>query len=226
MASKGLAKEEVMQDYLSSLLTQPDPAPQKIQDESVNLLLQQANKQALQVKAQYQQHQQTLVEQKQEQPPPSNTLPLLSESDNFQALFFKVAGLTLAVPLVHLGGIHHMDKVGTIAGKPDWFMGLMLHREDKLKVVDSAKWVMPEKYDEKLAESINYQYLIVLGDSGWGLSCESLITTETLTRAEVKWRDEKSKRPWLAGMVKEKMCALIDVDQILRMLDKGMRSDV
>ena len=143
----------------------------------------------------------------------------------FQALFFEVAGLTLAVPLTTLGGIHQIDKISPLFGKPDWFMGVMLHRESKLSVVDSAKWVMPEKYTEELAESLNYRYLIMLGESEWGLASEKLVNTVNLTKDDVKWRGSTGKRPWLAGMVKEKMCALIDVEELISMLNKGLGSN-
>lgn len=144
---------------------------------------------------------------------------------NFQSLFFNVAGLTLAVPLTELGGIHNLEKPGPLFGKPDWFMGVMLHREEKLNVVDTAKWVMPEKCNEILEDSIKYQYLIMLGDSGWGLACEELVNTVTLQSEDVKWRDVGGKRPWLAGMVKEKMCAMLDVKQLIKMLNKGLGSN-
>ena len=143
----------------------------------------------------------------------------------FQALFFEVAGLTLAVPLTSLGGIHQIEKIGPLFGKPDWFMGVMLHRESKLSVVDTAKWVMPEKYDESLAQSIEYRYLIMLGESAWGLASEKLVNTVNLTTDDVKWRETTGKRPWLAGMVKEKMCALIDVEELISMLNKGLGSN-
>ena len=153
-----------------------------------------------------------------------DSLDILREGE-FQALFFEVAGLTLAVPLIHLGGIHNLEQPSPLIGKPDWFMGIMLHREEKLNTVDTAKWVMPEKYTEKLAESLNYQYLIMLSDSPWGLACEKLINTVTLSPEDVKWRDDGGKRPWLAGLVKEKMCALLDITQLVDMLDKGLTSN-
>lgn len=143
----------------------------------------------------------------------------------FQSLFFNVAGLTLAVPLTELGGIHNLEKPGPLFGKPNWFMGVMLHREEKLNVVDTAKWVMPEKCNEILEDSLKYQYLIMLGDSGWGLACEELVNTVTLQSEDVKWRDMDGKRPWLAGMVKEKMCAMLDVKQLIDMLNKGLGSN-
>jgi len=142
----------------------------------------------------------------------------------FQALFFEVAGLTLAVPLKALGGIHQLGEVNHLFGKPKWFKGVMLNREEKLNVVDTACWVMPEKYDDKLEASLDYQYLITLGDSQWGLLAENLINNITLSKEDVKWHKNKSKRPWLAGVIKEKMCALIDVDNLYILLEKGLDS--
>ncbi len=166
-----------------------------------------------------------VAQQQNAAPPNAPVLPLEKRlDDKFQALFFEVAGLTLAVPLITLGGIHQLSKLGPLFGKPKWFMGIMLHREEKLSVVDTAQWVMPEKYDQNLADQLNYQYLIMLGDSSWGLASEKLVNTVSLTKADVKWREASSKRPWLAGMVKDKMCALLDVDELIAMLDNGLGS--
>lgn len=147
-----------------------------------------------------------------------------SLDERFQALFFEVAGLTLAVPLIELGGIHEITKIAPIIGKPKWFMGVMLKNEDKFNVVDSAQWVMPEKYDEKMAEDLNYRFLINLGKTPWGLACEKLVNTVELNKSDVKWRNNSGKRPWLAGMVKERMCALINVEELVEMLKAGLGS--
>ncbi|EWH09459.1 CheW protein [Catenovulum agarivorans DS-2] len=162
------------------------------------------------------------LEQIPPQPPatPEKAIPV----DDFQALYFEVAGLVLAVPLTELGGIHNIAEVSPLFGKPSWFKGLMIHREQKLNVVDSALWVMPEKYDENLAQSLDYKYLIMLGDSNWGLACEGLVNTVTMSPDDIKWRASDSKRPWLAGLVKEKMCALLDVNQLIQLLEQGLNS--
>lgn len=143
--------------------------------------------------------------------------------DDFQALFFKVAGLTLAVPLKSLGGIHQVGKISPLMGKPKWFKGIMTEREDKLQVVDTARWVMPEKYTEELEESLDYQYLITLNDSPWGLLCEELVTSEPLQPEAIQWRKAgNNKRPWLAGVVRDRMCALLDVNALITLLDNGL----
>ncbi len=142
----------------------------------------------------------------------------------FQALFFEVAGLILAVPLTELGGIHNLTDTSPLFGKPKWFKGVMVNREEKLHVVDTAQWVMPEKCTPELVNTLTYKYIIMLGESNWGLSCEKLINTVTLNQEDIKWRAGSGKRPWLAGLVKEKMCALLDVEQLISLLNNGLDS--
>jgi purine-binding chemotaxis protein CheW len=145
------------------------------------------------------------------------------QSDDFQALFFRVAGLTLAVPLKSLGGIHTLSKISPIIGKPSWFKGIMTEREEKLQVVDTARWVMPEKITPELEEKIEYQYLITLNDSPWGLLCEELVDSEPLHPDSIQWRSGvNEKRPWLAGVVRDRMCALLDVNALITLLDNGL----
>ena len=156
----------------------------------------------------------------------SGTLKFESEKNyregSFQAMFFEVGGLTIAVPLIELGGIHNADKTNSLMGKPDWFKGVMVHRDENINVVDTALWVMPEKCDEKLKDSLNYQYIIMLSNSQWGLSAEALVDTVTLEQDDVKWIDGATKRPWLAGLVKNRMCALLNVDAMINLLDEGL----
>lgn len=143
----------------------------------------------------------------------------------FQVLYCTVAGLSLALPLVELGGIYRIDTINQIPGRPPWFMGLMPHRDEStIYAVDTACWVMPEKYSEQMAESVRYQYLIMLKDSQWGIACETLVTANSLAPEGVRWRQNGGKRPWLAGMVIDEMCALLNVDAMIAMLEKGLDS--
>lgn len=243
-----VSQDEVMQDYLDSLLK--EPAPVDPVSQTTARLLERASEQ-LSNDVSTSQQEQVVVEAiaddedvadvaapvieptPEDEPaelqivsdPATSAMALKDQLEaSFQALFFEVAGLTLAVPLITLGGIHNLDKVGPLFGKPAWFKGVMLHREQKINVVDTAMWVMPEKYDQNLSETLNYQYLIMLGDSPWGLASDKLVNTVTLSKDEVKWRESNSKRPWLAGMVKERMCALVDVNQLILMLNNGLGS--
>lgn len=238
--SGSFSNEDVMEEYLSALLTEESVATDdQVQQQTVARLLEPvAKEQVPQPETVLEEVAPTEVitpviepevatepeTQSSGSPPEVITGSRVIEG-RFQALFFSVAGLTLAVPLTELGGIHNLEKPGPLFGKPNWFMGVMLHREEKLNVVDTAKWVMPEKCNEILEDSLKYKYLIMLGDSGWGLACEELVNTVNLVSNDVKWRDVGGKRPWLAGMVKEKMCAMLDVKQLVAMLNKGLNSN-
>ncbi|MFB9134839.1 chemotaxis protein CheW [Vibrio olivae] len=141
--------------------------------------------------------------------------------NDFQVLYFEVNAVTFAVPLDELGGIHQMAELSHLIGRPKWYLGLQSSRESQIDVVDTARWVMAEKLtDEEYKE--NYQYIVMLGDSSWGLASSQLMGTETLDPDKVRWRKTAGKRPWLAGMVKEKMCALIHVEALVAMLKAGL----
>jgi purine-binding chemotaxis protein CheW len=233
MSGNPFANEDVMEDYMSALLTE-EPIIEDVQRQSIEQLLKTApiprtkpfirpTEESVPVNAKVLEFQ---VEKKQVTDKTSTkvVIPVIPKGE-FQVLLFEVAGITLAVPLTELGGIHQIETVNPLFGKPAWFKGVLLHRDEKYNVVDTAIWVMPEKSVEKLAETTKYQYLIVLGESGWGLGCERLITTETLLPDEVKWRNVEGSRPWLSGMVKKKMCALVNVPQFINMLNQGLSSN-
>ncbi|KHD24978.1 chemotaxis protein CheW, partial [Vibrio caribbeanicus] len=144
-----------------------------------------------------------------------------ARSTDFQVLYFDVNGVTFAVPLDELGGIHRIAELNHLIGRPVWYLGLQTSREAQLDVVDTAKWVMPEKLkDDSHKEA--YQYIVMLGASMWGLASTELKGTEALDPSMVRWRETAGKRPWLAGMVKEKMCALIHVEALIAMLNAGL----
>jgi len=244
MAKALAASKKVMKTYLSELLTdepmvqesteheiiQKATISNKVENERLETLLKNINAE-LEVKEGELETQKSISEEADEKLTPLITnksggdtiqqTPKGYRQGDFQVLFFNVSGLTVAVPLIELGGIHKIEKTTPLMGKPDWFKGVMLHRDDKINVVDTALWVMPEKCDEKLKSSLNYQYIIMLNNSLWGLTAENLIDTVVLKQNEVKWLDTKSKRPWLAGLVKDKMCALLDVDALIQLLNDG-----
>ncbi|ENM5854623.1 chemotaxis protein CheW [Vibrio mimicus] len=140
---------------------------------------------------------------------------------DFQVLYFDVNGVTFAVPLDELGGIHRMSTLNHLIGRPPWYLGLQTNRDSQLDVVDTAKWVMAEKlHDDSYKQA--YQYIVMLGESAWGLASTQLMGTELLSTEKVRWREQVGKRPWLAGMVKEKMCALIHVQALVAMLNAGL----
>ncbi|BES71947.1 chemotaxis protein CheW [Marinobacter nanhaiticus D15-8W] len=138
----------------------------------------------------------------------------------FECLIFKVAGLQLAVPLVLLGAIHRVEsELHEIPGRPPWFMGMLSSSERNLRVVDTAEWVMAGRVPQGAREG--YKFVIRLDQSDWGLACDEVAQSFTLSPDDVRWRSERSRRPWLAGTVVGHMCALLDVSAMTRLLSRA-----
>jgi purine-binding chemotaxis protein CheW len=136
----------------------------------------------------------------------------------FEVLLFDVCGLKLAVPMESLGKIIKVEReTNQLIGRPDWFIGAYNESDEHLYVVDTAKYIMPEKgYD---LESEGFSYLIQLQRSKWTLACNQVYTTVRLEPDQIKWRSSNGKRQWLSGTVIEHMCALIHVDKLVDILN-------
>ncbi|CAN0597256.1 unnamed protein product [Ectocarpus sp. 12 AP-2014] len=140
----------------------------------------------------------------------------------FECLIFTVAGLQLAVPLILLGAIHRIEEnIKPIPGSPRWYMGIRADRDQNLRVVDTAEWIMAGRVPPNARE--NYRFVIRLDNSEWGLACDDVAQSFTLKPDEVRWRTARSKRPWLAGTVVNHMCALIDVRTMADLLVRAER---
>ncbi|WP_221074120.1 chemotaxis protein CheW [Agarivorans aestuarii] len=208
-AEQRVAAVAEAQPVLLPIKELPEQAPEIQVEEKIEELEQQVAEQDIAVE--------TEISLAPQEEPTAAEWQNIDTDNDFQVLFFEVAGVTFGVPLTQLGGIHRISEVSPLFGKPPWFSGIMIEREEKLSVVDTAKWVMPNQPFEP-----EYKYLVMLGESAWGLSCEKLFGTERLNRDDVKWRSTPGQRPWLAGMVKQKMCALLHVEELQQMLADGV----
>jgi purine-binding chemotaxis protein CheW len=139
----------------------------------------------------------------------------------FECLLFDVAGLTLAVPLICLGSIYPLEgqELTPLFGQPEWFLGILPSQAGNLKVLDTARWVMPDRYREDFREGL--QYVISVQGYEWGLAVHQVSRSIRLDPSEVKWRSQRAQRPWLAGTVIEHMCALLDVEALAELIASG-----
>lgn len=142
-------------------------------------------------------------------------------AEPFECLLFDVAGLTLAVPLVCLGSIYALagQTLTPLFGQPDWFLGILPSNSGNLKVLDTARWVMPDRYRDDFREGL--QYVISVQGYEWGLAVHQVSRSLRLDPNEIKWRSQRGQRPWLAGTVIEHMCALLDVAELAELIASG-----
>ena len=160
--------------------------------------------------------------------PPSNTPPPVETdgrpswaAEPFECLLFDVAGLTLAVPLVCLGSIYSLagHELTPLFGQPEWFLGILPSHAGNLKVLDTARWVMPDRYRDDFRQGL--QYVISVQGYEWGLAVHQVSRSLRLDPNEIKWRSHRGQRPWLAGTVIEHMCALLDVSALAELIASG-----
>ncbi len=147
-------------------------------------------------------------------------------AEPFQVMLFKVAGLSLAVRLIELNGVVEWDesKITEMPGHSDFYLGLLQYLGKSIPVIDTAKLVFPA--DKLVALSADKPYervkrIVLIDDSKWGLACDEIDEVIELASEAVKWRQDRSKRKWMAGTVIEHMCALIDAAGFAEMLANG-----
>lgn len=145
---------------------------------------------------------------------------------SFQALLFKVSGLTLAVPLVELSGVQEIQRgeVTPMPGHVDWYLGLTEYRDRKVPVIDTAQLILPEDKLENLQLSPDerIRHVVFIDQGRWGLGCDDVDEVITLQENQVSWRSSRTQRRWLAGTVLEQMCALIDPPEFAKLLAGGV----
>ncbi|MDG1938970.1 MAG: hypothetical protein P8I62_09045 [Pseudomonadales bacterium] len=147
--------------------------------------------------------------------------------ENFRCLAFNVSGLKLAVPVQFIEGMQPLDLfTGTSPLDEPLVKGALIlghMKSDPIdgapsfcSVLDTARLVMPERYDNSMKES--YRYVLALKNCDWSIAVDSIGGEMALSSQNVRWRSEHTRREWLAGTVVDKMCALIDIDLLNRQM--------
>ncbi len=133
-------------------------------------------------------------------------------NEPFQALIYRVQGVTMAVPLLLLDGIIKWEEDAVpMPWQPEWHMGVLPYRDKQMVVVDSVKLLMPDEFAEEPATRERGSHILVIGDGRWGLACDSLAKPVLLHRDEVQWSGQNPERAWAIGTVIERLCVLLDV---------------
>jgi len=139
----------------------------------------------------------------------------------FQCLMFNVSGLKLAVPLVKLNSVIPWDEnITQTPNQTEWYLGLVQHLQNQIKVIDTALLVMPENRHKNLQDDASgrLSHILLVDDYKWGLACSSIGDVIWLSKDEVKWRKNKTSRAWLSGTSLEHLCAIMDTEVFAQML--------
>lgn len=137
----------------------------------------------------------------------------------FKTLLFRVNELTLAVPLSELNGIVVApEAISGFPGGAEWLLGLMPYRGGNVKIIDIAYLMAPENrhLPKNSFSTCAPKNIVLAAGAAWGFPCHDVMRIVTTEPHQVFWRPDRRRRPWLAGVMKEDMCALIDVQGFSR----------
>ena len=154
---------------------------------------------------------------------PPSVAPVGSAAAPFEVQLLHLAGLTLAIPVSALTGIvDSADLVAPGAVDASWLCGRLCYQHGEIQVVDTAHWVLPPGMPWSPATR---PYPVLIIDEGrWGLACDGIGAVITLDPAAVRWRSARTQRRWLAGMVSQPSCALLDAAQLVALFAETLRA--
>ncbi|MCU7916881.1 MAG: chemotaxis protein CheW [Candidatus Thiodiazotropha sp. (ex Epidulcina cf. delphinae)] len=143
-------------------------------------------------------------------------IPAWAEN-GFQVLLFKVNGITLGIPLTSLVGIlDYAGEASQLPGQPAWTLGVIINRDEKVIVIDSARLLMPERLTGN--EVARPRRLLLISDGHLALAVDSISTTLDIEKEAVRWRTGGVGRPWYAGIIIQELSVLLNVNGVLEML--------
>ncbi len=155
-------------------------------------------------------------------PPHESSVP-------FQVILLELAGLKLALPLHELNGIlKYPSRLSQVPFPAPWVLGIHATGERNTRIVDTTALLLPPRYRSQAGArpADDQQHLIVLiGNGEWGLDCLAASDVIELQPQQVNWRPDRRTRPWLAGTVREHLCALLDTAAFVSWLEQGAPED-
>ena len=107
------------------------------------------------------------------------------------------------------------DRRVQLPGQPRWHRGVARLRGTPVMMVDLGLLVGID------ACCSTEGYLLVLGDGNVALVCDCIDDAPLVPAEQVRWHRCGGDRAWLAGLLSEAMCMLLDADAIVAEIRHG-----
>ncbi|HFD80854.1 MAG TPA: hypothetical protein ENK05_10780 [Gammaproteobacteria bacterium] len=144
--------------------------------------------------------------------------PGISSRARFRAQSFQVAGLTLAIPLDQVDAVVDATAVTPRSESSPPLWGVLEDGAGSCRVVDTAQVVLPAARSAALGDPAARCTAVLRLRGGWALACERVGEVVEIEAGEVCWRSERAQRTWLAGTLRARSMALLDVEALGRQL--------
>lgn len=129
----------------------------------------------------------------------------------FAAVVFAVGRYRFAAALNMLDSVAPVEgEVTPLPGQPVWHRGVVSYRGKQLTLVDVGGLLELEGVEPPASP----EHVLVLPGGRAGLLCDAPPEPLALTGAGIRWCRPVRQRPWLAALLPEQMCILMDVEEI------------
>jgi len=137
----------------------------------------------------------------------------------FRALLFDINGLQLAIRSEDIKAILPWPETPLEQNQEDssneTVLGTYNLAPEKIKVINTAHIVLPVQHRHNIAMP---NFMIVVGDGKWALSCHKINSVIILASEDIRWRKKIGARPWLAGTSIEKSCSIVNLTELINLL--------
>ena len=142
---------------------------------------------------------------------------LSKEMFPLQCLMFKVSNNLLSIPLIELTGIvEWTDNMTRLPQEPESVLGILNYRDHNVRVIDSAGILQI-----KVKEPVTANHILVLGEAGWGITCDQLEQVVTLEYDDIKWHQNSSNKK-VFGTIRQSLASLLNPQGIVKVLQTGL----
>jgi len=145
------------------------------------------------------------------------------KNPDFECRIFNIAGLNIAVASESIADticqqtILQNDNDQT---QPGLLAGTISTDDKIIQVINLEFLVMNGIGDAgKVIAGNKPVDIVLLKGSGTGFIGDTPVDTKTISKQDVHWRDDNSKRIWLAGTVAQMGIALLDIEGVISLLD-------
>lgn len=133
---------------------------------------------------------------------------------------FRLARLDFALPAARVDTVLPWPPADALSPLParGW-LGRMRQDGRAIDIADTAAHLLPAGH--RADAGVAPQVLLLAGTT-LGLACDAVVETgQRLDPQQVCWRGAHGTRPWLAGTLAARRCALIEPDALLAMLNRS-----
>jgi purine-binding chemotaxis protein CheW len=137
----------------------------------------------------------------------------------FECLLVKAAGMNYMMPALSVSYIERVNKkIIRIPLEADSFHGVLTLREQSVAVIDLFSLITEDITEENEVSSQitshHIDHVMVMENSTYALACDQISKMITLQAEDVRWSKPNTGNPLYAGIVKEHLCPLINIDNL------------